>query len=297
MKTGVIILLFFGGLFALILFRPKARTSTTYAGGADGSGGGGGLNVQKVVDNNQQLLATKAADEAAAKQREDEMRALQLKLQADEAAAKLLEAQQKEKERLEKIGPPFTRDNGTPWYDNEIIGYIYTIRLANPDGSYKDGGPQLICTTHEGAYGLGKYRVGVLPVDQARVIDSSQSSIKNQWHLMWHQGFVRIGARNGVADPVYRSGKYEWPSGGKFLCFYNAGEGPLEMLLATDYHQHYWDVAWLQDQQKHGSGAFQIAFACNFHAPGCDTDYGLVVRGNQVYVGRGRSNASWWTTK
>ena len=88
MSTGVIILLFFGGLFALILLRPKRGSSSGTYTGSSGTNTGTGLDVNKIADNHQQMLDDKAKADAEAKKKEQELEAERLKQQAEEAARK-----------------------------------------------------------------------------------------------------------------------------------------------------------------------------------------------------------------
>lgn len=280
MNVVLLMLVCFGLLVLHIATKPKTRSSIPTPQSI------GGVTTDAAV--NASILAQKNADkqaEADKRRHEEEMARLRIQEEAarQEAArqeAARLEAEDAARRKREMLGPPFEQTNGM--IGQYEVGHIYTIRLADAQGNHLNGGPHLFCTTHEARLGLGKYQVGVSL--EAGSVDSSKSSVKNQWHLKWHQGFVRIGARNAV--PNHELGTHDG------LCLHAAGEGPLHVQLATNHHQHYWELG---PAGNYGTRRFQIYFACNFHNGGCDTDYGLVAVGNQVYLRRGRSQASWWT--
>ena len=98
MSTGVIILLFFGGLFALILLRPQRGSSSstgTGTGTGNGTGTGTGLDVNKIADNHQKMLDDKAKSDAEAEKRDQELEAERLRQEAERLRQQAEEAARK----------------------------------------------------------------------------------------------------------------------------------------------------------------------------------------------------------
>ena len=128
-------------------------------------------------------------------------------------------------------------------------GYMYTIK--GHKNSYATD-QYLTLTVAAGP----NYIVYMSDVNFARPIDMGVGhNSTSQWHLVWHQGMVRLIARG--TKTTTSAGLALFKDGTKLTCKYQSG-----------YHQHFWHATY-KGPLVHGRFRFQLAFACNHASQPC----------------------------